>query len=58
MRDVERWDRRERKVRRRRHGMRIDGRGIFILEEIAKKKAEKARRRAGTITQENENDEL
>ena len=56
MRDVERWDRRERKVRRRRHGMSIDGRGIFILEEIAKKKAEKARRRVGTITKEKDYD--
>jgi len=57
MRDVERWERRDKKVRRRQHGMRVDGRGIFILEEIAKKKAEKARRRVGTITnRSDEND--
>ena len=56
MRDVERWDRRERKVRRRRHGMRIDGRGIFILEEIAKKKAEKARRKERLPKGENGNE--
>ena len=58
MRDVERWDRRERKLRHRQHGMRIDGRGVLLLERIIQKKAEKARRRAGTITKENENDEL
>ena len=44
VRTTEKWERREKKVRRRRHGMRIDGRGILLLEEIIKKKARRARR--------------
>ena len=56
MRDITKWDRRERKLRRRKFGMMIDGRGILLLEEITKKKAEKARRRAATITKETDYD--
>ena len=45
VRPSEKWERRDKKVRRRRHGMRIDGRGVLLLEHIIQKKAEKAKRR-------------
>ena len=38
------WKRRESKLRKRRLGMRVSGRSVFTLQEIQKKKAEKARK--------------
>ena len=44
MRPETRWQRRDKKYARRRHGMRVDGRGVLLLERIIQKKARKARR--------------
>lgn len=36
------WDRRDKKRHKQRHGMRIIGRSVFILDNIIKKKSKEA----------------
>ena len=38
-----RWKRRDRKRFKRRYGMRISGRGVKLLQEIIRKRADKIR---------------
>jgi len=42
---IEKCNKRDRQISRRKHGHVIDNRSIFILEEIQRKKAEKAKRK-------------
>jgi hypothetical protein len=37
------WKRRDEKLRKRKHGMRVSGRSIFTLQAVQKKKAESAK---------------
>ncbi|MCL5428486.1 MAG: hypothetical protein M1347_01615 [Chloroflexi bacterium] len=40
----EKWKRREKKIEKRKRGMRVSGRSVFTLQEIQKKKAEQAKK--------------
>jgi hypothetical protein len=44
--DAEHWQRRERKLRRRRRGMRVTGAGVKTLLRVIQRKAEQAERAA------------
>ncbi len=37
------WERREAKLEKKKHGMRVSGRSIFTLQEMQRKRAEAAR---------------
>ena len=39
----EKWEQRERKLRRKQTGMRVTGRSVFTLQEIVRRKADAAR---------------
>ena len=39
MRPTKKWERRDKKHARRRHGMRVDGRSVLLLEWIIKRRA-------------------
>lgn len=39
----EKWKQRERKLRKRKEGMRVTGRSVFTLQEIQRRKAEELR---------------
>ena len=41
---TEKWKRRDAKLRKKKTGMRVSGRSVFVLQEIQKKKAEAAKR--------------
>lgn len=38
------WDKRDKKRNKKKHGMRISGRSIFTLKDIIKKRARKVKR--------------
>ena len=38
------WQRREKKLQKKKLGMRVSGRSVFTLQEILRRKAEQARR--------------
>ena len=40
----EKWQRREKKLQKKKQGMRVSGRSVFTLQEILRRKAEQARR--------------
>jgi len=40
----ERWERREKKLLKKKTGMRVSGRSLFTIQEIQKKKADQARK--------------
>ncbi|MEX1248809.1 MAG: hypothetical protein WEA61_10045 [Anaerolineales bacterium] len=42
------WKRREKKIEKRKRGMRVSGRSVFTLQEIKKKKAEEAKKGKST----------
>lgn len=37
------WERREAKLEKKKHGMRVSGRSVFTLQEMQRKRAEAAR---------------
>lgn len=37
---TEKWERREAKLEKKKHGMRVSGRSIFTLQEMQRKRAE------------------
>ena len=39
----EKWQQRERKLRKKRQGMRVSGRSLFTLQELQRRRAEKLR---------------
>lgn len=41
---VEKWFRRDSKLRKKKHGMRVSGRSVFTLQEVQVKKAAVARK--------------
>jgi hypothetical protein len=41
----EKWKRREKKLEKRKRGMRVTGRSVFVIQEIQKKKADKTNKR-------------
>jgi len=41
---VAKWSRRDSKLRKKKHGMRVSGRSLFTLQEVQVKKAEAARK--------------
>jgi hypothetical protein len=41
---TEKWQRREKKLQKKKLGMRVSGRSVFTLQEILRRKAEQARR--------------
>jgi hypothetical protein len=40
---AEKWKQRDRKLRKKKEGMRVSGRSIFTLQEIQRRKAEELR---------------
>ena len=40
----EKWKRREKKLVKKKTGMRVTGRSVFVLQDILKKKADKAKK--------------
>ena len=40
---AEKWKQRERKLRKKKEGMRVTGRSIFTLQELQRRKAEELR---------------
>lgn len=50
----QRWKRREKKLRKRKEGMRVSGRSVFTLQEIVRRKAEEARREKKEIDENTE----
>jgi len=42
--DKKKWKRREKKLEKRKRGMQVSGRSVFTIQEIQKKKAEKAKK--------------
>jgi hypothetical protein len=43
-RPVTKWERRDKKKHKKKHGMRIDGKSVKLLDEIIKKRARKRMR--------------
>lgn len=41
------WKSRDRKIQRRKHGMRVDGRSVFVIVEQKVKRSKKTSRKAG-----------
>lgn len=41
----EKWKRREKKLVKKKTGMRVTGRSVFVLQDILKKKADKAKQK-------------
>lgn len=41
---VEKWKRRDKKLEKRKKGMRVTGRSVFTLQAILKRKAEEAKK--------------
>lgn len=44
--NIRKAENRDRKINRRRHGHRVDGRSVFLIEEVVQQKAKRARKQA------------
>lgn len=44
-REEEKWERRDQKRRKARHGMQVDGKSVFLVQEVLIKKSQKKKKR-------------